>query len=114
MTPSPRPRRPTPSRRYKSTCFTGTNVLAYWYKITNSLINESINFRVCAQYVPRDYFRFELIHQSKISNARVGRIHTPHGTIDTPGYVPVATTGAQKAVDHRLMDELAGTQFTIA
>ena len=66
-----------------------------------------------AQYVPRDYFRFELIHQSKISNARVGRIHTPHGTIDTPGYVPVATTGAQKAVDHRLMDELAGSHFTI-
>jgi len=44
--------------------------------------------------------------QSKISGARVGRIHTPHGTIDTPGYVPVATIAAQKAVDHRLMDEV--------
>jgi hypothetical protein len=34
---------------------------------------------------PREYFRYELIHKSKKSNARVGKIHTPHGVIDTPG-----------------------------
>ena len=44
----------------------------------------------------RDYFRYELIYQSKKSMARVGRIHTPHGIIDTPGYVAVATNGALK------------------
>jgi queuine tRNA-ribosyltransferase len=43
-------------------------------------------------------FRFEIIHQSKKSRARVGRIHTPHGTIETPGFVPVATTGTLKHV----------------
>ena len=42
-------------------------------------------------YEPRPFFRFELIHQSKLSLARVGRIHTPHGVIDTPGYVAVAS-----------------------
>jgi len=30
----------------------------------------------------------------------VGRIHTPHGIIDTPGFVPVATNGALKYMDH--------------
>ncbi|KAJ1461811.1 tRNA-guanine(15) transglycosylase-like protein [Pelagophyceae sp. CCMP2097] len=50
-------------------------------------------------YVDRDYFRFEVIHESKISRARVGRIHTPHGIIDTPCFVPVGTNGALKAVD---------------
>jgi hypothetical protein len=30
-------------------------------------------------YQPRDFFRYEVLHQSKVSNARVGRIHTPHG-----------------------------------
>lgn len=56
-------------------------------------------------YERRDYFFYELVHKSKISNARVGRIHTPHGVINTPGFVSVATNGALKAVDHRAADE---------
>lgn len=42
--------------------------------------------------------------------ARVGRIHTPHGTIDTPGYVAVATNGALKGLDMREADA-AGQQL---
>jgi queuine tRNA-ribosyltransferase len=52
-------------------------------------------------YEPRDFFRYELIHQSKKSAARVGRIHTPHGVIETPGFVAVGTNGALKAVPHQ-------------
>ena len=52
-------------------------------------------------YEPRDFFRYELIHQSKKSAARVGRIYTPHGVIETPGYVAVGTNGALKAVPHQ-------------
>ncbi len=44
-------------------------------------------------------FNFELIHQSKKSRARIGRITTPHGIIDTPTFVPVATNGVLKALD---------------
>lgn len=61
-------------------------------------------------YEPRDFFRYELIYQSKISQARVGRIHTPHGIIDTPGFVAVATNGALKGLDFRQADE-AGQQL---
>lgn len=50
-------------------------------------------------------FRFEIIHQSKRSCARVGRIYTPHGHIDTPGYVPVATNAAIKALDIGQVDD---------
>ena len=46
------------------------------------------------------YFRFELIHQSQKSRARVGRIHTPHGIIDTPNFVAVGTNGTLKAIDN--------------
>lgn len=68
----------------------------------------------CAEfppYQPTDFFRYELIHRSKISNARVGRIHTPHGIVDTPGFVPVATIGALKGVEIRQMDEMADQQL---
>ena len=49
----------------------------------------------------RDYFRFEVVHESKKagSRARVGRIHTPHGIVETPCFVPVGTNAALKAVD---------------
>uniref|UniRef100_A0A7S4K6U2 tRNA-guanine(15) transglycosylase-like domain-containing protein n=1 Tax=Odontella aurita TaxID=265563 RepID=A0A7S4K6U2_9STRA len=57
-----------------------------------------------------NHFRFELIHQSKKSMARVGRIHTPHGVIDTPGFVAVATNGALKGLDTRDADK-AGQQL---
>ncbi|ASD30703.1 tRNA guanosine(34) transglycosylase Tgt [Chlamydia abortus] len=45
--------------------------------------------------------KFHVLHQSKKSRARVGRIETAHGIIDTPAFVPVATNGALKGVvDH--------------
>jgi len=52
------------------------------------------------------FFKFELIHKSKISRARVGRIHTPHGIIDTPNFVGVGTNGTLKALDNKLVDEI--------
>ncbi len=56
-------------------------------------------------YDPRPFFHFEILHQSSRSLARVGRIHTPHGIIDTPSYVAVATNGALKGVDFRDADK---------
>ena len=51
-------------------------------------------------------FAFELIHQSKKSRARVGRIHTPHGIIDTPGFVAVGTNATLKAVDSEMVNSI--------
>lgn len=49
--------------------------------------------------------QFEIIHRSKRSQARVGRIHTPHGIIQTPGFVPVATNATLKAVDNKMLTD---------
>src|SRR5579885_1954864 len=51
-------------------------------------------------------FQFEILHQSQHSRARVGRIHTPHGVIDTPGFVAVGTNGTLKALDNATVDEI--------
>jgi len=51
-------------------------------------------------------FHFELIHQSKKSAARVGRIHTPHGIIDTPNFVAVGTNGTLKALDNQMVSSI--------
>ena len=41
---------------------------------------------------------FKVLHTSKKSKARVGEIHTPHGVIKTPAFVPCATKGTLKAL----------------
>ncbi len=51
-------------------------------------------------------FRFEILHKSKKSRARVGRIHTPHGIIDTPGFVAVGTNATLKAVDSEMVNSI--------
>lgn len=50
-------------------------------------------------YNSKPYFRFEILHQSTKSLARVGQIITPNGIVDTPGYVAVGTNATIKAVD---------------
>src|SRR4029079_5853864 len=40
--------------------------------------------------------KFELLH--KDGNARLGRIHTAHGVIDTPVFMPVGTAASVKAL----------------
>lgn len=52
------------------------------------------------------HFQFELIHESTKSRARVGRIHTPHGVIDTPNFVAVGTNGTLKSLDNELVNEI--------
>lgn len=52
-------------------------------------------------------FRFEVLKRSRISRARVGRIHTPHGVIETPHFVPVGTNGVMKALTADQLDELS-------
>ncbi|MCH9812152.1 tRNA-guanosine(34) transglycosylase [bacterium] len=51
-------------------------------------------------------FYFEIIHTSKKSGARVGKIHTPHGVINTPGFVAVGTNGTIKALDSKMVEEI--------
>ncbi|HCJ11599.1 MAG: tRNA guanosine(34) transglycosylase Tgt [Verrucomicrobia bacterium GWF2_51_19] len=43
-------------------------------------------------------FRFEVTHRDPHSKARCGRIHTPHGVIETPNFIFCATKGAIKGV----------------
>lgn len=51
-------------------------------------------------------FKFEILHSSKRSSARVGKIYTPHGVIDTPSFVAVGTNGTLKALDNSAVEEI--------
>lgn len=45
-----------------------------------------------------EYFSFETVHVCKQSGARVGILHTPHGDIETPVFMPVGTQATVKTL----------------
>jgi queuine tRNA-ribosyltransferase len=51
-------------------------------------------------------FSYDVLHTSKRSRARVGKITTPHGVIDTPNFVGVGTNGTLKAIDNATAIEI--------
>ena len=55
-------------------------------------------------------FRFELIKKDSRTGARLGRVHTDHGVIDTPCYMPVGTQATVKAMTP---DDLKNVQASI-
>ena len=48
----------------------------------------------------------ELLHVCKQSGARLGVLHTPHGDIPTPIYMPVGTQATVKAMTPRELEEI--------
>lgn len=53
------------------------------------------------------YFSFELQHVDARCGARAGVIRTPHGEIETPVFMPVATHGAIKALQPKELVDLS-------
>ena len=50
--------------------------------------------------------KFELKKTDSATSARVGKITTAHGEINTPVFMPVGTFGAVRMVDHRELEEI--------
>jgi len=57
-------------------------------------------------------FRFEVL-KTDPSGARLGRLETPHGAIDTPAFMPVGTAGSVKGLTQGQLEEL-GAQILLA
>lgn len=55
---------------------------------------------------------FELLKKDAQTKARLGRLTTKHGVVDTPVFMSVGTQGSVKALDPRELDEM-GTQIIL-
>ncbi len=58
-------------------------------------------------------FSFEVIHQDRETGARAGVLHTPHGDVLTPVYMPVGTQATVKAVLPSTLKEI-GAQIILS
>jgi queuine tRNA-ribosyltransferase len=50
--------------------------------------------------------KYELIKQCKQTGARLGKLHTPHGVINTPVFMPVGTQASVKAMSPLELNEI--------
>lgn len=57
--------------------------------------------------------RFEILHRSKSTRARTGRVTTPHGSVETPAFMPVGTRGSVKGLLPGLVAE-TGAEIVLA
>jgi queuine tRNA-ribosyltransferase/7-cyano-7-deazaguanine tRNA-ribosyltransferase len=58
-------------------------------------------------------FKFTIKQKDKKSNARLGTLQTPHGTIQTPAFVPVGTMASVKGISPQSLKDI-GTQIVLS
>ena len=51
--------------------------------------------------------KYELKHVCKQTGARLGRVHTPHGSFDTPAFMPVGTQATVKGMSPDELEQMA-------
>ncbi|MCX5709942.1 MAG: tRNA-guanine transglycosylase, partial [Candidatus Omnitrophica bacterium] len=56
---------------------------------------------------------YKLIHKDKNSRARLGKLSTAHGSIDTPVFMPVGTHGTVKGITPKELDD-CGAQIMLS
>lgn len=57
--------------------------------------------------------KFTIRHTDPASAARVGRLETDHGPVDTPIFMPVGTAAAVKGIFHRDVRDEARMRFVL-
>ncbi len=60
-----------------------------------------------------EFFSYDLVHVDKNTGARAGVLHTPHGDIETPIFMPVGTNSAVKTLINRDIED-TGAQIILA
>ncbi|MFA4844335.1 MAG: tRNA guanosine(34) transglycosylase Tgt [Candidatus Margulisiibacteriota bacterium] len=51
-------------------------------------------------------YKFEITSKSKKTKARVGKLYTPHGVVNTPAFMPIGTLGSVKTMSPRDLNEI--------
>jgi queuine tRNA-ribosyltransferase len=68
------------------------------WRLANAWTGQLVNLSRFGMSSP---FRFELLAHDPSSGLRVGELHTPHGPIPTPAFMPVGTAATVKALTPR-------------
>ena len=70
------------------------------------------NVSICANKESH-VFEYDLIATDPGCAARLGCLHTPHGDVQTPIFMPVGTAAAVKGIFHRDVRDEARMRFVL-
>jgi len=73
-------------------------------KVTRLIIDHA-NIAAVPPVNVDDHFSFEKLITDSSTRARLGRINTAHGSIDTPLFMPVGTQGTVKALTQQMLED---------
>src|SRR5450755_1590536 len=92
--------------------------------IPAQVITSTQKFCVTTPHPPARYHRsvgpqlpqisFEIVAECPHTRARAGLLHTPHGTIETPAFMPVGTQATVKGLTQRDLAEDLGVGILLA
>ena len=63
--------------------------------------------------MPDSQPHFEVVAECPHTRARAGLLHTPHGTIETPVFMPVGTQGSVKGLTQKMLGEELGARIIL-
>ena len=63
--------------------------------------------------MPDNKPHFEVVAECPHTRARAGLLHTPHGTIETPVFMPVGTQGSVKGLTQKMLGEELGARIIL-
>ena len=63
--------------------------------------------------MPDNKSHFEVVAECPRTRARAGLLHTPHGTIETPVFMPVGTQGSVKGLTQKMLGEELGARIIL-
>ena len=75
-----------------------------WYIWAHRFVLWSRGFRRCV--IGESGFRFEVVATDPGTGARAGVLHTPHGAVETPVFMPVGTRGTVKTLGQQDLRDL--------
>ncbi len=58
--------------------------------------------------------RFEIVRECPVTRARAGLLHTGHGTVETPVFMPVGTQGSVKGLPQEVLERDLGARLILA
>ena len=57
---------------------------------------------------------FEVLRECPQTRARAGLLHTPHGVVETPVFMPVGTQGSVKGLPQEMLERDLGARILLA
>ena len=85
----------------------------FFFKVCKIIQTKVLRFIFDTLFINKIRVSFQISHTDKATKARAGILHTDHGVIETPIFMPVGTAGTVKAIHQKELKEDVKAQIIL-